>query len=315
MFRPLLEVLEGRQLPSTLSAGSTINSATGSLRAADAIMVDTLTVTTNADSGAGNFLTSNSPDGRLLAVSVDRVVRFWDVARGQDTNKAIKNRWKKTGLTFSPDGKLLFLVQDTAGMIYDVESGKLAGGPLMNDGTWVYAGAFSPDGKLLATGGGNGTVRLWNVAALKPYRHDFADVEKNQPLATLVHSPQAPVPAVAFSPDGKTVISGCYDGTSRLWDVATHKPIGTPFRDTERIEAVTFALQGKLIVTGSRDGVVRIREMPFPVSGSAERILLWVQVLTNMKLSDDGQAEALDGATWLQRRKLLEEFGGPPLAD
>jgi WD40 repeat protein len=69
----------------------------------------------------------------------------------------------------------------------------------------LQAVAYSPDGKSLASGGGDGVVRLWDVATGKML-HEF-------------RGHRGLIWCIAFSPDGRTVASGGEDTTILLWDV------------------------------------------------------------------------------------------------
>jgi WD40 repeat protein len=110
----------------------------------------------------------------------------------------------------------------------------------------VNSVAFSPDGKTLASGSYDHTIRLWDVATRRPLGVPFTG---HQNL----------VLSIAFSPDGKTLASGSYDHTIRLWDVATHRPVGVPLTGhLGSVNSVAFSPDGKTLASGSYDHTIRL---------------------------------------------------------
>jgi serine/threonine protein kinase len=89
----------------------------------------------------------------------------------------------------------------------------------------------------------------------RSYRHLLAD--QSQVLnRTYIHA--GPIVAVAFSPDGRAVLTGSQDKTARLWDAATGKARGAPLRHEGEVWAVAFSPDGRTVLTGSRDGTARL---------------------------------------------------------
>jgi len=77
-------------------------------------------------------------------------------------------------------------------------------------------------------------------------------------LAPLQH--QDRIVAVAFSPDGKTVVTGSSDKTARLWQTATGKPLVPALQHQDIIVTVAFSPDGKTVLTGSYDKTARLWE-------------------------------------------------------
>jgi WD40 repeat protein len=91
-------------------------------------------------------------------------------------------------------------------------------------------------------------------------------------------------------------------------------PIGQPMTHPDVIHAVAFSPDGKTIVTGCKDHKSRLWSAPpSAVEGEPDRIAAWVQAITGLELDDDGAVRLLDGKTWQERRRLLNELGGSPM--
>jgi hypothetical protein len=107
------------------------------------------------------------------------------------------------------------------------------------------------------------------------------------------------------------VVTGSLDGTARLWDAATGRPLGPPLPHAGQVWAVAF-VGSRAVVTACEDGQARLWQMSPPLDGAVEPVRLWAEVLTGAQLDPGGQARALDAASWQERKHRLEERGGLP---
>ena len=129
------------------------------------------------------------------------------------------------------------------------------GGNLPFNGLVMHT-AFSPNGKMLATAGQSGDLRIWHA----PDPRDIL----TEGIRLVGHSTNRPVNCSVFSPDSTRIISASEDGTARLWDTKTGNCIFTytvPSQhsgSTSGITSCCFTHNGKNVVLGCKDGAVRI---------------------------------------------------------
>ena len=204
---------------------------------------------------------SFSPDGRTLASgSLDHTIRLWDGVTGEHKQTLTGHTGGVNGVAFSPDGLTLasgsddgtVLLWDMSEFVSETDEATppLAGvtgehkQTLTGHRDWVSSVLFSPDGRTLASGSGDGTIRLW----------DAVTGEHQQTLTGHTHY----VTSVSFSLDGRTLASGSSDETVRLWDVVTGEHQQTLTGHTQAVLGVSFSPDGGTLASGSYDGTVRL---------------------------------------------------------
>jgi WD40 repeat protein len=242
-----------------------------------------------------------SPDGKtVLTGSLDATARLWEAATGNAIGPPLQHRGEVVALAFSPDGKTVLTGSyDLTARLWEAATGKAIGPPLQHQSS-VFAVAFSPDGKTVLTGSFDWSARLWDAATGQAV---------GPPLQHEGH-----VDAVAFSPDGETVLTGSsWDKTARLWDAASGEALGPPIKHQGSLTKVAFSPDGTTVLTVSDDNTARLWAFPMPIAGSPERVKLWVEVLTGQELDEHGAVRVLGADTWHERRRRLEELGGPPI--
>ncbi len=108
----------------------------------------------------------------------------------------------------------------------------------------VHSIAFSPDGKILASGSGDKTIKLW-------------DISTGETIKMLTGHSKG-VDSVSFSPDGKILASGSYDKTIKLWDVSTGENIRTLTGHSNDVNSVSFSPDGKILASGSEESTIKL---------------------------------------------------------
>ncbi|MEV0778474.1 hypothetical protein [Streptomyces sp. NPDC050428] len=244
-----------------------------------------------------------SPDGRTLVTgSDDNTVRLWDMS---DRTRPRPRGEPLTGfaggvcaLALSPDGRTLATgSHDRSVRLWDVSrAGRAAplGSPLpgYENAAGVRALSFSPDGRVLATGsqpavrlpsGGDPGLRLWDVS-------DPAGPE----LLSETAEGAMDVDHLAFTPDGRRLVTSPAAMGFRVWDISDPKRpeiLGTAPKGHERmVSALALSPDGRTVVTGSSDKTLRVWDISEP-----ERIKPRGQPVTELAHGIESLAFAKDG--------------------
>ncbi|KAJ0136869.1 Uncharacterized protein HZ326_20131 [Fusarium oxysporum f. sp. albedinis] len=260
-----------------------------------------------------------SPDGKtLVSASYDQTIRVWDTATGayQQTLKG-HSGWVKA-VAFSPDGKTLVSAsEDQTIRVWDTATGAYQQ-TLEGHSGWVNAVAFSPDGKTLVSASEDQTIRVWD-AATGAYqqtldRHSgpafMPDVIYDAVFSNAVY-------AVAFSPDGKTLVSASEDRPIRVWDAATGAYQQTLEGHSSRVNAVAFSPDGKTLISASEDRTIRVWDAATGAyqqtleghSSLVEALAFSPDGKTLISASQDRTIRVWDAATGAHQQTLEGHFG------
>lgn len=223
-----------------------------------------------------------SADGQfIITADDDQTARLWPFHPGEAGANSTIESWEHsaavTSIACSPngsevaattrDGKLWL---DGVGMQRSVPFSYL-----VDRSAKVANARFSPDGQSIATTRGSSGV-IYNIDALRRFvdslRSEFiyeklgappTPIEKDRKLIEpegiiTLNGHTADINSVAFSPDGRFVVTSSADGTARVWDAATGVIRGELHGHSGSVNSASFSPDGKFIVTAGNDATVRL---------------------------------------------------------
>jgi len=185
--------------------------------------------------------------GSILAIATHHnKLDFWN----WETGKRAKIpqpmlRSRATNLAFSPDGTKYLVCTSRRVIIFETKTAKILWEK--RPGNFLSSAQFSPDGKLVAASGGEGTALIW-------------DIEKDLPPQTLNH--HAPLFHVCFSPCGNFILTASYVNSVRLWSVATGRPLTIPILVPGILTGAGFHENGSQFITTSAGEIFQTWNFP-----------------------------------------------------
>ncbi|EIW80774.1 WD40 repeat-like protein [Coniophora puteana RWD-64-598 SS2] len=235
---------------------------------------------------------SYSPDGKSIATgSGDNTIRVWDANSGRQVGNTMRGHTNDVyNISYSPSGNsLVSCSHDGTVRFWDITG---AGGAYAKTlglkESLVRVAKYSLDGRYIATGGMDETLKIWDTreerlkaeyhghtmwvfsAAWHPSGKRLAtssmdkkvrvfDLTKPNVVSLLIEGHRDNVNSLMYSPDGNFLASGANDCTVRLWDVPTGKAVKSPFRGHKRdVRSVAWSPDSTRIVSGAGDYTVRV---------------------------------------------------------
>jgi len=250
----------------------------------------------------GIMSVSMSSDGKwLITGSLDKTARLWEVATGKEVRAFAGHADVVTSVSLSGDGKWLVTGSVDNARLWDIATGKeIRAFPGSSDlanplKSAVSCVSITSDGRLLVTGGFDGTAHLWEVATGKEVQafqmgdagisfsiflssdgkwlvtsmmtaSDSSGLDNTARLWEVAtgkdvrafrgHS--SVVQSVHMSGDGKWLVTGCWDKTARLWDMIAGKEIRAFRGHSHVVQSVFLSGDGNWLATGSADNTARV---------------------------------------------------------
>ncbi|HUD46303.1 MAG TPA: protein kinase [Candidatus Baltobacteraceae bacterium] len=277
---------------------------------------------------------------RIVTGSFDNTAKVWDAASGKELLTLKGHGGLVSGVAFSPDGQRVVTCSwDHTAKVWDAASGTELP-TLKGHSGLVYSVAFSSDGQRILTGSSDKTAKVWDAAtskelftlkglagAFSPDGRRIATSEDNtakvwdaasgKELLTL-KGRSGLVCGVDFSPDGQRIFTAGTNTTATFWDASSGKELSTFNLNSNLVNAFAFSPDGQRLVTGSIDKTVTVWEVAsgkelLTLKGHGDQlnsVAFSPDALRIVTASGDATAKVWDAATG-KELLTLRGHGGP----
>jgi WD40 repeat protein len=159
----------------------------------------------------------------------------------------------------------------------------------------VFSVRFSPDGKLLATGSDDKTVKIWDIPATQLGANTIGDCLHT----SIAHRDR--VFSVRFSPDGKLLATGSSDGTIQLWKIATWSVVAVLPGYAHWLFSIAFSPDSHLLAVGNSNYEVKIWDVRSQTNSLPSRSAIATlrghhALVSSIEFSPDGKLLVTAGA-------------------
>jgi WD40 repeat protein len=225
------------------------------------------------------------PDGRVLASVTFGSLTMWDtssrerIGRPLDVDGVSRRQEFVNGLSMTPDGeRFAVAMSDGAVSVWSVdERVPTTDAPPSHEGHATTV-AFDATGRLLASGGDDGSVFLWNVREHRASGEPF------------VTRPSSGVRSIAFRPGGDTLAIATVDGRIILWDVGTRQTTETLEGHDAEVTSVAFTPDGQTLASAGSDGSLLLWDIE---TGRVERVVVRSgDPVNDVSITPDGETLA-----------------------